>query len=302
MTGRVGVAISTTGEEHRLGFLETCVREWDRCLPKYASLFVTVDGTKTEAERVRRAVYEWTGSVFRVGQLDPGWGIGPIEQGRLGVAANKNTGLELLMNVRGMKHLFLSDDDAWPLYAASLDKHIDLVFRDEVVPHSMVCWGRHRLDGESKNIASWKWPRGSVMYVHRQVVESVGGMDERFGPGGHEHVEWSNRIHNAGLTPRPFLSPASYATRNGMGAMALWHCEDMPRLGEKLGDHRLRRRNITSVRRADGDWEKINEIMVEREGSTASVSYRAHENGRASATLCADLSGAEEPAEPRSNK
>lgn len=297
MTERIGVAISTTGDEHRLGLLRKCVAAWDAALPLGAPLFVTVDGDEDACQRVVNAVRDWTGSVFRVGQPVAMFGEWRPEikdwvngHSRRGVAVNKNTGLELLMDSVAhpeVGHLFLSDDDTWPLYTASLDKHIELGQL-----HSMVCWGHHRLAQVSTDIdpdlrvADWTWPRGVLLYTHRSVVEKVGGMDERFGLGGHEHVEWSRRIHNAGLTPAPFLSPASYATRNALGAAALWHAEDMPRPGEPLGNLRARRKALTSVKTTEDDWKHIDQIMAEREGSAAFVDYHAASNGRASATLC----------------
>lgn len=298
MTGRVGVAISTTGEPHRLDLLRQSVAAWDRCLPDTSALFVTVDGSAAEAETVRQAVYDWTGAVFRVGPRTARINGGPLKElnirhmdgspVRLGVAANKNTGIELLMeNGNDIEHLFLSDDDTWPLYPESITKHINLNMAHDV-RHSMVCWGRHRLDSALTHGAyqRWTWPRGSMMYVRRNVVEAVGGMDERFGPGGHEHVEWSQRIHNAGLTPAPFCSPFSYGTRSGMGAAALWHAEDMPRVGEKLGDHRLRRRQLTTIHREGMEWDHTNRIMAECQGRSDFVDYHAAAWGRGSATLC----------------
>lgn len=298
-TERAGVAISTTGDEHRLGFLETCVVHWEQALLPGDSMFVTVDGDEAACRRVAEVVYDYTASVYRVGQAQPDEGDEPF--GRQGVAINKNTGLELLMDQTQVEHLFLSDDDTWPIYQQSLGKHIDLG-----LAHSLVCWGQSRLTSVGRQAAVWSWPRGSMMYQCRSVVESVGGMDERFGPGGHEHVEWSNRIYNAGLTPAPYCSPPSYATRNGRGAAVLWHGEDMRRPGETAVQLGARRRTITSVRRKPEDWEKINAIMTEREGSDAFVPYRAHENGRSSATLCENVMSqgdcAVEPATPRSEK
>lgn len=283
---RVGVAISTTGHEHRMEFLETAVREWDRCLPDHASLFVTVDGSTEDAERVANRVNEWTGSVYRVGHpriedyTSHSYGSW-IEGERLGVAANKNTGLELLMDNTKVEHLFLSDDDCWPLFPESLTKHIDFG-----IQHSIVCWGKSRLTTTSGGFAEWSWPRGVMLYQTRAVVEAIGGMDERFGPGGHEHVEYSQRIYNIGVTPAPFPSPTSYATRGAQGAGALWHCEDMRKPGEHIPDWDSRRKAITSIKRKPGDWSRINKIMTERAGSVDFVGFRAHENGRASATLC----------------
>lgn len=272
---RVAVAISTTGAEHRLGFLETCVAHWDRVLRMGDSLFVTVDGTPGDQRNVERAVSQYTSAVFRVGA--------PVEgyiPNRLGVAANKNTGLELMMDNTKARHLFLSDDDTWPLYPQSLTKHIDLP-----LAHSMVCWGKSRLHKVDKAFASWHWPRGVVLYQTRQVVETIGGMDERFGAGGHEHAEYSQRIHNAHLTPYAYPTPASYATRDAMGARALWHCEDMIKPGEPRHEHDSRRRAFTTIKRERADWKRINAIMEQRQGSSDYVAFRAHDNGRASATL-----------------
>jgi hypothetical protein len=291
--GRVGVAISTTGQEHRLGFLETAARHWWTALAPLGlptTVFVTVDGSVEEFEQVMERVCGFA-EVIRVGQPDvAGSTLLREVNRRQGVAVNKNTGIEALMG-RDVEHLFLSDDDTYPKFSQSITKHIDMGY-----PHSLVCWGKSRIDTlvTNPNYAAWTWPRGVMMYAHRSVVERVGGMDERFGaPGGHEHAEWSQRIHNAGLTPTPFGSPYSYVTRGGQGAAALWHAEDMPQPGEAHGSLGSRRRAITTMRRQPGDWTRINRIMEERKGSDAFVAYTAAENGRSSATLYP--SRAEEP-------
>jgi hypothetical protein len=276
----IGVAISTTGDEHRLKFLETCVNAWaDAHLGSY--LFVTVDGDETAASRV----YDLLGgrhTVLRVGQPNEVWYLRHplgVREGRLGVATNKNTGIEILMQA-GCDELFLSDDDTWPTTPHAVEMH-----SQSVLDHSMVCWGRHRITKVNDDYSEWSWPRGSMMYTRRGVVERVGGLDERFGPGGHEHVEWSRRIFQAGLTPAEFPSMPVYAIEMGLGARNYWNCEDMQKRGEPLGNARLRRRKLTSVRRWDGDWEHINKIMDELNNDTAFVPYTAAGNHRESATL-----------------
>lgn len=290
--GRLGVAISTTGDSHRMPFLETCVVGWDQALPVGSPVFVTVDGTEEQAEAVTAMVNRLVQvgglldpdvvQVYRIGQPVDGWSdrhpLG-MRDSRIGVAANKNTGIELL-NAAGCEHLFLSDDDTWPLSDAALAEHVLLD-----LPHSMLCWGRHRKPVRRERYASWSWPRGVMLYAHRSVIETVGGLDERFGPGGHEHVEWSNRICNAGLTPEPFVTPVTYLDNMAMGARNYWHAEDMIRPGEPLGNHRLRRRRLTSVRRTDGDWDHIEDLMSEWAGRGDFVPYSARENLRQSATL-----------------
>lgn len=279
----IGVAISTTGDKHRMRFLETSVVHWLRLLPADSRVFVTVDGDEEAVARVVRALWTVVGglehksslAVYRVGQrLD-----GMSDEGRLGVAVNKNTGLELLMDA-GRDEMFLCDDDTWPLSMEALRLHVNLG------PHSMVCWGGHRWNGKQ-----WTWPRGSLLYVEEHVVEKVGGLVEAFGPGGHEHVEWSRRIHQHGFGTSEFPAPRAYSEMRGMGARRYWHAEDMPRPGEPLGNTRRRKMGLTSVRRKDGDWEKIEKIMAEQDGNTAFVPFRATENGRTSATLCWSLDG-----------
>lgn len=269
-----------------MAFLETSVKLWREALPLGSTLVVTVDGSAEDAERVRQVVDEpgprVGGNTYRVGR--PAYPGDMDNQHRLGVAVNKNTGIELLMD-SGVEHLFLSDDDCGPLYPEALDKHVYFGYQ-----HSMVCWGKSRLIQSHKHPAIWSWPRGVMLYMHRAVIRQVGGMDERFGfPGGHEHAEYSRRIHQHGLTPAPFISPHSYATRNGRGATVLWHCEDMRKGGEVLESLGARRDSITSINKAERDWDNIHSVMASRDGDTSFVPYAAHENGRASAILCSDL-------------
>lgn len=274
-----------------MGFLETAVRHWRKVLPLGSVLLVTVDGDEADCARAfaafDRSKY---GAVYRVGQVGPGI---PDRiryyDGKMGVAVNKNTGIELLMD-HGVEHLFLCDDDTWPLNKLALDQHLGFPH-----PHSMVCWGDGRLQAKYETHAAWTWPRGVLLYTHRDVVLALGGMDERFGPGGHEHAEWSRRIHQAGYTPDPFLTPRVYAEVGTTGAAtrasAFWHAEDMRQSGEHTNAHRWRRRKITSLRKEGRDWKHIEQIMVERDGNTDFVPFSAHENGRASATLCTTSTG-----------
>lgn len=282
-TEHIGVAISTTGDEHRLSLLARCVKGWDEALPDNSSMFITVDGDEDACRRVHNVVSNWTGSIFRVGQVLPFTAAGvhyEVREGRLGVAVNKNTGIELLMNGAKAAHLLLSDDDIWPLSPEAIDLHVS-----GNLDHSMVCWGRHRLGWTSNGCAEWTWPRGSMIYTRRSVVDQIGGMVEAFGPGGHEHVEWSRRIHQAGLTPAAYPSPLAYAHGGAMSAALYWYAEDMPKKGEGMAAYAARKHRTTSVRRLPEDGAMIDEIMRSREGSSAFVPYVAGENGRASATL-----------------
>lgn len=271
----IGVAISTTGDRHRLPLLARCAEHWWLTLTHYGlptQIFVTVDGDEAAYERVQRTVFGHA-VVARVGQGRE------TRAGRQGVAVNKNTGIELLIDA-GVTELFLSDDDTWPLSRDPLDLHLDLG-----LPHSLLCWGAHRMPMVRKGIGSWRWPRGAMIYVEDTVIDALGGMDERFGPGGHEHVEYSRRIYQAGFTPHPYPTPPEYTLNKGMEARLLWHAEDMPRRGEPRHMLQQRRQELTSVRRRPEDWALIEGLFAERDHDTSFVPYRAAMNGRTSATM-----------------
>ncbi|GMA26182.1 hypothetical protein GCM10025864_39410 [Luteimicrobium album] len=110
----------------------------------------------------------------------------------VGVAAAKNLGIRALMDA-GVQHLFLADDDTHPITDDWWKPYVD-----SPEPHLMLTWG-DRVFREG-DLVGYTWPKGCMLYLDRRAVERVGGMDLRFGLHGHEHVNLSDRIHNAGLT------------------------------------------------------------------------------------------------------
>src|SRR5690606_16080927 len=116
----------------------------------------------------------------------------------VGVARAKNKCLELLYNA-GCEHIFLFDDDAYPLvedwwvpYVESPEPHLMAIF-------SRPSFGPHIIYEDDQHIA-YHATRGHMLYVERRVLDAVGGMDPRFGRWGWEHESWSDRIHAAGFT------------------------------------------------------------------------------------------------------
>lgn len=125
-----------------------------------------------------------------------------------GIARAKNKCVELLM-AAGCEHLFLFDDDTWPTtpdwwrrYAEHPEPHFCYLFKDpgrngkpQSTPATLYD------DGEAY---AYSHPRGCMLYLHRSVVDRVGGLRPEFQVWGHEHVEYSRRIFNAGLTSMPY--------------------------------------------------------------------------------------------------
>ncbi len=136
-----------------------------------------------------------------------------------GIARAKNKCLELLADC---EHIFLFDDDAYPLidrwwlpYVDSSEPHLMRIFHDLA--------GRRKMKDidimfdDGRHVA-YTGARGAMLYAHRSVLDIVGGMDPGYGRWGYEHVDWSRRIHNAGLTTWPFADVAESAQ--------LIRCED----------------------------------------------------------------------------
>lgn len=120
----------------------------------------------------------------------------------VGIARAKNACLERLDHC---DHIFLFDDDAYPLcedwwrpYIESSEPHLMRIFPDLA--------GRRKLNDitklyENDEHVAWSGPRGMMLYIDaRKVLPVVGGMDPVYGLWGYEHGDWSNRIHHAGLT------------------------------------------------------------------------------------------------------
>lgn len=125
-----------------------------------------------------------------------------------GIAKAKNKCLELLM-AAGVEHLFLFDDDCWPMtqgwyekYVNHPEPHLCLLFKDRNQRGQEMEQPRTLYDDST--FYALENPRGCMMYMQRSVVDRVGGYRPEFGVWGYEHVEYSRRVHAACLTSFPF--------------------------------------------------------------------------------------------------
>lgn len=113
---------------------------------------------------------------------------------RSGIPAAKNKCLELAK----YDHTFLFDDDTYPVadewylpYINSGKEHLCYSF----LPYFKAKNGfkYHTLGN------------GCMLYVTRKCIDTIGGFDWNYGLGKYEHVDFSRRIHNAGLTESIFM-------------------------------------------------------------------------------------------------
>lgn len=180
-SARIGIAIST---HNRADVLSRALTQHMKFLPAGALVVVVDDGSKPAA-------------------VVPA-GVQLVRQETsLGIVASKNASLTVLMDA-GCEHLFLWDDDAWPIadgwhhpYIESPEPHLAYQFLDLA--------GRNKLNDlsvlyrDDQHVA-YTGQRGVMLYYHRSAIEKVGGFDPIYGRGMYEHSDLALRIHNAGLT------------------------------------------------------------------------------------------------------
>jgi glycosyltransferase involved in cell wall biosynthesis len=185
LTHRIGIAITT---HNRPDVLRKSLEQHLKYLPTGAFLLVVDDGSLPTAAVPDEA------HVIR-------------HDKSLGIVASKNACLEMLITA-GCEHLFLWDDDAWPIandwhvpYIESPEPHLAYQFLDLAGSRKLHDIAELYRDGQH---VAYTGQRGVMLYYHRSVIEKVGGFDTIYGRGMYEHSDLALRIHNAGLTSWAF--------------------------------------------------------------------------------------------------
>lgn len=117
-----------------------------------------------------------------------------IFENRSGIPAAKNKCLELSK----YDHIFLFDDDTYPIadewylpYINSGKEHLCYTF--------LTAFKR------KEGFRYFTLGNGCMLYVTRKCIDTIGGFDWNYGLGKYEHVDFSRRIHNTGLTESIFM-------------------------------------------------------------------------------------------------
>ncbi|MFO4005957.1 glycosyltransferase family 2 protein, partial [Enterobacter hormaechei] len=178
---RIGIAITT---HNRPDVLKRAIEQHVKHLPAGALVVVIDDGSKPAAvvpDCVQLRRHETS----------------------LGIVASKNASLTALMDA-GCEHLFLWDDDAFPIadnwhlpYIESPEPHLAYQFLDLAGTNKLN--DLSELYRDDQHVA-YTGQRGVMLYYHRSAIEKVGGFDPVYGRGMYEHSDLALRIHNAGLT------------------------------------------------------------------------------------------------------
>lgn len=174
----------------------------------------------------------------------------------VGIARAKNKCLELL---HGYDHIFLFDDDTWPLvpgwyepYVNSPEHHLMYLF-DKWANGTPV--GDDAIVYTDNNIHAHHHARGCMLYVDSLALATVGGMDTRYGKAMNEHLDWTNRMHNAGLT--------TFTNMDVIGSEQLIYSMDQ------------HQQVASSINRADraSNLQKNNELLAAAADSTEYIPY-----------------------------
>jgi glycosyltransferase involved in cell wall biosynthesis len=179
----IGVAITV---HNRNEMAKETISEWKKFMPENSKLVVVDDCSSVPFE----------GSDYRFSY-------------NVGIARAKNKCLELLDDC---DHIFLADDDVFPIvedwykpYLESNEPHLSMTFEHLKDGRSN---GNKRNRNLPNGLSEYHKPCGCLLYIHKSVVEKIGGFDEGFVRWGFEHVEYSLRAYNHGLTSHPFLDVA----------------------------------------------------------------------------------------------
>jgi glycosyltransferase involved in cell wall biosynthesis len=144
----------------------------------------------------------------------------------VGIPRAKNKCIELCMRTTA-DHFFLLDDDCYPIvenwwlpYVCGAEQHYSYIFTHWESGGAVGDCNEIYNDGR---VRAFSHSRGCAMYLTRAAVEKVGGFDPAFGLGMEEHLEYSRRINNAGLT--------TFAFQDVVDSERIWYSIDRARTG-----------------------------------------------------------------------
>lgn len=131
-------------------------------------------------------------------------------ENQAGIPKTKNKCIELL---DGCDWVILLDDDCFPIvdnwYLPYVNSGINhLCFTFSKLHHGGTNGNRILLKSEN-GLNIYQNPNGCAMFIKRICIDTIGGFDERFMVYSYDHVNLSQRIYNAGLTPYPFMDVAN---------------------------------------------------------------------------------------------
>lgn len=175
---KIAICVTT---RNRRNALDKCIEQLSLFMPQNSRLFIVDDASEV---RVNNADYRF--------------------DTRVGIPQAKNKCLELSMDY-GADHIFLFDDDIYPIkneweqpYIRSEYKHLCFTFLPSYAIDET--HKKHHLGN------------GCMLYIHKDVIKTIGGFDISFGLGKYEHTQFSHRAKAAGFCPTPYVDVINSGT------------------------------------------------------------------------------------------
>lgn len=135
-----------------------------------------------------------TPALGMIRKYSPGAKIVTVNQ--KGIAKAKNMCLALLDDCTD---IFLFDDDCYPKakswftpYVFSGINHLSYTFNRKIL-------------NQANGLTEYELPCGCMLYINRACLDIIGGFDEDFEGYSYEHVNYSQRVYNVGLTPARYM-------------------------------------------------------------------------------------------------
>lgn len=118
------------------------------------------------------------------------------------IAKAKN---ECLYNLRDCDHIFLFDDDCFPVKDGWVEDYVNSEHH-----HLLHLSDRNIKFKEFKDYSCYRECGGCFMYIRKDVFEKVGYFNSEYRQYGFEHAGYTNRVFNAGLTYEKYMSLNDY--------------------------------------------------------------------------------------------
>lgn len=177
VSSKIGIGITT---KDRPEILAQCLDNLSKHLPADAKVIIVDDGSQKPA----------TSEFEVIRNPNP-----------VGIPRAKNQCLKAL---KDCDHIFLFDDDCWPIvdgwyqpYIDSKEHHLAFIF-DKWASGQPVgdCEKYH----ETEHEIWWTHSRGCMVYLDALCLHTLGGYAKVYGMGYEEHMDYSDRSFAAGLT------------------------------------------------------------------------------------------------------
>jgi len=186
----IGIAIST---RNRHAHLKMCVAHFIACMPDLPTRIAVCDDNS--CDEVASANQ----------QLCRDWGIDYYyHDQRLGVAGNKNFGLSMMLDC---EMIFLFDDDCFPNEIAWEIPYINAYHQD--IHHMTYTPWMVKQRYQKDNVYVHEWGMGCCMFFSPQLIQKIGGFDEKYELFGFEHLAYGRRAFASGMNQEygAYLTP-----------------------------------------------------------------------------------------------